>query len=103
MQQACRLQESKVETELQAAKKERDLAAEKAKEARSLLLKEEKKMRLQLEDKITQRAGCAEGVGISLRGLMRPLCPMAWWHMSWRKPTDICVRQVRKRRELPRS
>ena len=39
---------------MQAAKKERDLAAEKAKEA-SLLLKEEKKKRLQLEDKITQR------------------------------------------------
>jgi hypothetical protein len=50
----CRLQGSKVETELQVAKKERDLAAEKAKEA-SLLLKKEKKKRLQLEDKITQR------------------------------------------------
>ena len=43
----CKLQGSKVETELQVAKKERDLAAEKAKEA-SLLLKEEKKKRLQL-------------------------------------------------------
>ena len=49
----CKLQGSKVETELQATKKERDLAAEKAKEA-SLLLKDEKKKRLQLEDKITQ-------------------------------------------------
>jgi hypothetical protein len=43
----CKLQGSKVETELQAATKDRDLAAEKAKEA-SLLLKEEKKKRLQL-------------------------------------------------------
>ena len=62
----CKLQGSKVETELQATKKERDLAAEKAKEA-SLLLKDEKKKRLQLEDKITQRL-CRVG-GYKLEGL----------------------------------
>ena len=37
----CKLQGSKVETELQVATKERDLAADKAKEA-SLLLKKER-------------------------------------------------------------
>ncbi len=63
----CKLQGSKVEveTELQVAKKERDLAAEEAKEA-SLLLKEEKKKRLQLEDKITQRL--CRGGGYRLEG-----------------------------------
>jgi hypothetical protein len=61
----CKLQGSKVKTELQVAKKERDLAAEKAKEA-ILLLKEEKKTRLQLEDKITQRL--CRGGGYRLEG-----------------------------------
>ena len=68
----CKLQGSKVETELQAAKKERDLAAEKAKEA-SLLLKEEKKKRLQLEDKITQRL--CRGGGYKLEGLDATIVP----------------------------
>ena len=68
----CRLQGSKLETELQAAKKERDLAAEKAKEA-SLLLKEEKKKRLQLEDKITQRL--CRGGGYKLEGLDATIVP----------------------------
>ena len=71
----CKLQGSKVETELHVAQKERDQAAEKARES-SLLLKEEKNKRLKLEDKITQRL-CAEGVGISLRVLMRRLYQMA--------------------------
>ena len=68
----CRLQGSKVEAEMQAAKKERDLAAEKAKEA-SLLLKEEKKKRLQLEDKITQRF--CRGGGYKLEGLDAAIVP----------------------------
>ena len=68
----CKLQGSKVETELQATKKERDLAAEKAKEA-SLLLKEEKKKRLQLEDKITQRL--CRGGGYKLEGLDATIVP----------------------------
>ena len=68
----CKLQGSKVETELQAAKKERDLAAEKAKEA-SLLLKEEKTKRLQLEDKITQRL--CRGGGYKLEGLDAAIVP----------------------------
>ncbi len=54
-----------VETKLQVAKKERDLAAEKAKEA-GLLLKEEKKKRMQLEDEITQRL--RRGGGYRLEG-----------------------------------
>ena len=62
----CKLQGSKVEAELQVAKKERDLEAEKAKEA-SLLLKEEKQKRLELEDKITQRL--CRGGGYKLEGL----------------------------------
>ena len=65
----CRLQGSKVETELHAAKKERDLAAEKAKEA-SLLLKEEKKKRLQLALKTKSHRDCAEEVGTGLSGVL---------------------------------
>ena len=68
----CRLQGTKVETGLQAAKNERDLAAEKAKEA-SLLLKEEKKKRLQLEDKITQRL--CRGGGYKLEGIDAAIVP----------------------------
>ncbi len=48
------VQGSKVEAELHVVQKERDQAAEKARES-ILLLKEEKNKRLKLEDKITQR------------------------------------------------
>ena len=68
----CKLQGSKVEMERQVAQKERDQALEKARES-SLLLKGEKKKRLQLEDKITQRL--CRGGGYKLEGLDAAIVP----------------------------
>jgi myosin heavy subunit len=68
----CKLQGSKVEAELHDAQKERDQAAEKARES-SLLLKEEKNKRLKLEDKITQRL--CRGGRYKLEGLDAAIVP----------------------------
>jgi hypothetical protein len=68
----CKLQWSKVEAELHVAQKERDQAAEKARES-SLLLKEEKNKRLKLEDKITQRL--CRGGRYKLEGLDAAIVP----------------------------
>ena len=68
----CKLRGSKVETELHVAQKERDQAAEKARES-SLLLKEEKNKRLKLEDKITQRL--CRGGRYKLEGLDAAIVP----------------------------
>jgi hypothetical protein len=58
--------------ERQVAQKERDQALEKARES-SLLLKGEKKKRLQLEDKITQML--CRGGGYKLEGLDAAIVP----------------------------
>ena len=68
----CKLQGSKVEAELHDAQKERDQAAEKARES-SLLLKEEKNKRLKLEDKITPRL--CRGGRYKLEGLDAAIVP----------------------------
>ena len=68
----CKLRGSKVEAELHVAQKERDQAAEKARES-SLLLKEEKNKRLKLEDKITQRL--CRGGRYKLEGLDAAIVP----------------------------
>ena len=68
----CKLQGSKVEIEKQVAQKERDQALEQARES-SLLLKGEKKKRLQLEDKITQRL--CRGGGYKLEGIDAAIVP----------------------------
>jgi len=57
---------------MQVAQKERDQALEKARES-SLLLKGEKKKRLQLEAKVTQRL-CSGG-GYKLEGLDAAIVP----------------------------
>jgi hypothetical protein len=68
----CKLQESKIETELHVAQKERNQAAAKARES-SLLLKKEKNKRQKLEDKITQRL--CRGGGYKLEGLDAAIVP----------------------------